>query len=97
MPSSAAVDLTFLDSVTPEQASALLIDVERAREKSLQTHSLAEFVKGGWSVLEPGRELIWNWHLDTLCGYLEAVDKREIRRLIINIPPGTMKSLIVSV
>ena len=35
--------------------------------------------------------------MDTLCGYLEAVHKGTIRRLIINIPPGTMKSLIVSV
>lgn len=56
-------------------------------------------MRGGWHVLEPGVPLVWNWHLDVLCGYLEACFRHEIRSriLIINIPPGTMKSLIISV
>lgn len=40
---------------------------------------------------------MWNWHLDTICGYLEAVADRKIRRLIINVPPGSMKSILTSV
>ena len=58
---------------------------------------LADFVKDAWKVVEPGTKLKWNWHLDTVCGYLEAFRDRKIKRLIINIPPGTMKSLITSV
>lgn len=32
-----------------------------------------------------------------MCGYLEALAHRQITRLIINVPPGTMKSLLSSV
>ena len=38
-----------------------------------------------------------NWHIEVLCDYLEAVSRNEIKRLVINVPPGTMKSLTVSV
>lgn len=37
------------------------------------------------------------WHVDALCDHLEAVTREEIIRLLINIPPGLMKSLLVSV
>lgn len=59
--------------------------------------SLSQFVRGAWHVVEPGRKLVWNWHVDVICAYLEAVAAGKIRRLIINVPPGTMKSLVVSV
>ncbi len=91
-------DLSFLDSLTPEQAAALLTDVVGpAQEKRRCEESLAEFVKCGWHVLEPSTPLVWNWHLDTLCAYLEALYYGKIKRLIVNIPPGTMKSLVASV
>ncbi len=95
--SAQSLDLATLDDITPTQAKALLIELDRVRNKKHAEKSLAEFVKQAWHEVEPGRPLIWNWHLDTLCGYLEAVFRGDIRRLIINIPPGTMKSLIVSV
>ena len=66
--------------------------------------SLAEFTKQAWNIIEPGTPLMWNWHLDTMCGYLEATvfrggtaGKPFINRLIINVPPGSMKSIVVSV
>ena len=59
--------------------------------------SLAEFVRQAWPVCEPDTDLIWNWHLDAKCEHLEALARGEIRRLLINEPPGHMKSLIVSV
>jgi phage terminase large subunit-like protein len=59
--------------------------------------SLASFARRGWRVLEPGTPLIWNWHIDAICAHLEAVSAGEIRRLLINVPPGHMKSLLVSV
>lgn len=57
---------------------------------------LAEFVKRAWHLVDNAK-LVWDWHLDVLCRYLEKVTRREIRDLIINIPPGCSKSLIVSV
>jgi predicted phage terminase large subunit-like protein len=59
--------------------------------------SLATFIRTLWHVLEPDTPLVWGPHLDAVCGKLEAVSRGEIRRLVINIPPGTMKSLTVSV
>ncbi len=68
-------------------------------EKILCEKSLAQFVRSSWHIIEPSTELIWNWHLDTICGYLMAFHKNELpdRRLIINIPPGSLKSILVSV
>lgn len=59
--------------------------------------SLAEFTRQAWPVIEPGTPLTWNWHLDVLCAYLEAFFSGRIRRLILNVPPGSMKSILVSV
>jgi predicted phage terminase large subunit-like protein len=60
--------------------------------------SFAEFVKLAWEVIEPGTPLKWNWHLDAMCDHLEAISLGLIRpRLIINVPPGSSKSTIVSV
>jgi len=59
--------------------------------------SLAAFVRRAWKVLEPRTKLVWNWHLEAICQHLEAVTYGRINRLCINVPPGSSKSLIVSV
>lgn len=49
-------------------------------------------------MLEPtSRPFIPNWHIDAMAEHLEAVTTGEIQKLVINIPPGHMKSLMVSV
>ena len=77
------------------------IEKELAETQSIHRQlcamSLSAFTRSAWTIIEPGIDLKWNWHLDTICGYLEAVNRGDIRRLIINVPPGTMKSLLVSV
>lgn len=78
---------------SPQAARAALIDISRIECEE----SLAEFVRQAWAINEPGTELVWNWHLDVVCAYLEAYYERRIKRLILNIPPGSMKSLLVSV
>ncbi|MEZ2410533.1 phage terminase large subunit [Bosea sp. RCC_152_1] len=59
--------------------------------------TLAGFIREAWRVLEPNAALVWNWHLDAICAHLEAVSAGRINRLLINVPPGSSKSLIVSV
>jgi predicted phage terminase large subunit-like protein len=61
------------------------------------TMSLVQFVREGWDVLEPGTHYEEGWHIEAICQHLEAVSRGDIRQLLINIPPGHMKSLIVSV
>lgn len=59
--------------------------------------SLSGFIREAWHVLEPTQRYVHNWHIDAICQHLEAVTDRKINRLLINVPPGSMKSLIVSV
>jgi predicted phage terminase large subunit-like protein len=66
-------------------------------EASLLSESLYEFAKAAWHIVEPGVAFRDNWHLHVICSHLEAVSHGVIRNLIINIPPRSMKSLLVSV
>lgn len=59
--------------------------------------TLIGFVKEFWELLEPNNRFIDNWHLHAICDHLEAVTDGRITRLLINVPPGSMKSLLVSV
>lgn len=68
-----------------------------ALEASLYSESLYEFAKAAWHIVEPGTKFQDNWHLKVICQHLEAVSSGKIRNLIINIPPRSMKSLLVSV
>jgi len=70
-----------------------LQEIEREHCK----RSLAEFAKRAWRVLEPASELKWGWALDAICDHLEAVTSGDIRRLLMNVPPGSMKSLLTGV
>ncbi len=79
-------------------------EAEREREEgSIEdvrrrcSNSMAEFVREAWHVLEPEMRYVHGWHIDAICDHLEAVTDGRITRLLINIPPGGMKSLLVSV
>ena len=50
-----------------------------------------------WHVLEPAAELKWGWCLDAICEHLQAVHDGRIKRLLMNVPPGCMKSLTTGV
>jgi predicted phage terminase large subunit-like protein len=64
---------------------------------------LADYIKEAWHVLEPNAVLKWGWALQAICDHLEAItDGRllqmgHLNRLLINVPPGMMKSLLVGV
>ena len=83
-----------MSAVTP----AILIDAIK-REKAYREAeaSLIGFTKHAFSIVEPGVEFQDNWHLHAVAEHLEAVSSGEIQNLIINVPPGCMKSILVSV
>lgn len=66
-------------------------------EREYCRRSLANFARRAWPVLEPASELKWGWSLDAICDHLEAVSRGDILRLLINVPPGSMKSLLTGV
>lgn len=73
-------------------ARGALLDLDR---ELVARGGLREFARLTWPLVEPG-QLLWNWHLDVICEHLEAVTRGEIKNLLFCVPPGTMKSLLVS-
>jgi hypothetical protein len=55
------------------------------------------FLQKSFYTLHPNTPFINNWHIDLICEYLEALENKEIKRLIINIPPRYLKSFCISV
>lgn len=80
---------------TAEQR-AVEVNREKMRRR-LERGGFYEFVKFFWSTVEPGVPFADGWHIKLICDHLEAVSRGEISKLIINQPPGTSKSSIVSV
>jgi predicted phage terminase large subunit-like protein len=63
----------------------------------LASGSLIDFAEVFWPVIEPGRPFVKGWAIEAVCEHLEAVTAGQIKRLLINVPPGLMKSLSVNV
>lgn len=59
--------------------------------------SLSSFLRQAWHVIEPGTVYRHNWHIDCICEHLEAVYRGQITRLLINEPPRSLKSVVVSI
>ncbi len=65
---------------------------------SIAIDSLPYFIRSFWDTIEePSNPLSWNWHLDEICDVLRLARDGKEKRIIITIPPGTMKSLTASV
>jgi len=63
----------------------------------LALRRLRHFVRASWPVIEPGATYLENWHIDALCEHLEAVTNNQIKHLLVNVPPRTSKSGVISV
>lgn len=86
-------------NINTERARRLsfaLNHLKRVEEKEECEKSLSKFVQSGWRHIDPN-PYVHGWHMDAICEHLEAVTYGHIRRLIINVPPRTSKSSIVSV
>jgi predicted phage terminase large subunit-like protein len=71
--------------------------IKQAAREELAVRSLVHFVRGAWHIVEPSTRLVGGWHIDLICDELEAVTRGECNELVICVPPGHMKSLLVSV
>lgn len=58
--------------------------------------SFHEFIKQAWPAIE-AELFVDSWHIRAIAEHLEACYRRDIKKLLINIPPRTSKSTIVSV
>ncbi len=63
------------------------------------------FAYHAWGLVEPGRQLVWNWHLTLLCDEIQAFtrplrdpDFEPVHRtLVICVPPRSLKSYLTGV
>src|SRR5215831_7753026 len=107
LPPSSALsrELPSLEAIRIEKARRLTnqretTDLNSSRKRC---RSLAGFVREAWPVLLPDVAYVHGWHIDMLCDHLEAITRGHFlaqqldNRLLINEPPGTMKSLLVVV
>jgi|GEM_PF-868155 len=75
-----------------ESNAQVLVDAE----KQFCEMSLRNFVQLAWGQVE-SNEFIPNWHIDLICKELELVTDGHTPDLLVNVPPGTAKSLITCV
>src|SRR5438270_13509335 len=68
-----------------------------AEYKVLLRHDFAIFAMRCFHDLNPQTRLAMNWHLRVIAAKLTAVREGKIRRLIINLPPRHLKSLLASI
>ena len=95
--------MTDTPEIAPELAPDVLkamrdeLELRQERKRQSRPGGLIDFVRRFWSVLEPETKLVEGWVLYAICEHLEAVTFGKITRLLINVPPGSMKSLMVNV
>ena len=65
--------------------------------RAILRRDLPTFVRKVFATLEPGQAFVPNWHLEAIAYQLERVRRGEIKRLIINMPPRSLKSVTASV
>jgi hypothetical protein len=58
---------------------------------------LYTFVQAAFGVVSPGDSLARNWHLEAITYALTRVLNGETKRLIITVPPRSLKSICASV
>jgi len=73
-----------------------LLDERRLLEAALRRDFVA-FLHKVFCSLSPGQAFVPGWHIEAIAHRLEQVRRGEIRRLIINLPPRSLKSIAASV
>jgi hypothetical protein len=79
-------------SRTPFLVSSSTAHVNAACRKDL-----VSFVHKVFHVLNPGSTFFMNWHISAIAHQLEQVRLGKVKRLIINVPPRSLKSIMCSV
>ena len=81
-----------IETFTPAEMEAF----ERVMRNALRTDFYA-FVEKTFQTVCPGQTFWPNWHLEAICHALQRVAAGEIKRLIILVPPRSLKSICASV
>lgn len=69
---------------------------QSSANEAIKSSFTSYFKNYAFEELNRGVRLQDTWSIDLMCEYAEVVARKEIKRLIINIPPGLLKSTIWS-
>jgi hypothetical protein len=72
------------------------LTISRARDEACR-QDFVSFIRLTYDLLPHGEPLSMNWHIEAMAYHLEQVRLGRIKRLIINLPPRYLKSLVTSV
>jgi predicted phage terminase large subunit-like protein len=75
----------------------MIKNLTRAEYDTVLRQDLCQFAARCFYELNPQTELLLNWHLEVIAAKLNAVREGKIQRLIINLPPRHLKSLMASI
>jgi predicted phage terminase large subunit-like protein len=87
-----------VEKISPEVLDIAFVGIQ----KDVCKDSFYEFLKEAFKLLHPGEEIEDNWHIQVICDKLQAraellLKKKPGKNLIINIPPRSLKSIMVTV
>jgi predicted phage terminase large subunit-like protein len=72
--------------------------IDRDLADAIYRTDFGAFTYRAFEALNPGQRLTPNWHIDCICFLIQLMVSGEARRrLVLNLPPRTLKSFIVSV
>lgn len=72
-------------------------DIDRSTLDAILRSDFETFAELTFRILNPGTAYLPNWHITAICFVLDMVRLGYITRLIINMPPRHMKSILCSV
>ena len=91
------IEITQKEEQQIKRKNKKKLEIATIDEKIENSISLKCFLHNAFSILNPSCDFLFNWHIQYLCDVLEQVAKGNIKRVLINIPPRYLKSVICSV
>src|SRR5208337_640209 len=81
----------------PALSTTLAAPPQDALVEATCRSDFASFVRKSFHQLNPGSAFLPNWHIEAITYHLELIRSGKVKRLIINVPPRSLKSLTGSV
>lgn len=75
----------------------LILRSDRVLLDAILRSEFYSFVQAAFPIVSSGEALLRNWHIEVMAYALTRVMRGEIKRLIINVPPRSLKSITASV
>lgn len=92
------MDREQLERIKPVQIRMSPAEAARiVHERRMIRENLSFFIRKSFESVDPSATYAHNWHIDCIAEYLMACYRREIKRLVINIQPRSIKSIACTI